>query len=200
MSNSSDRIAVALAARASRNCGPRSSKRRTASKSRGPGAWLQLCLPQTKLRAWLRSHRVHEHKEKTMKNAQTLTALLAIGALCSFPVFGESPEPLTVSPGATDRVTGVEARCPTFSWQAVPGAVGYEVVVYEMRDRRDTAISGSGSGTGSGSIGGSSRGTVGLSSISAKARAQEVGADRRRESLILGSSHHSHLTGWRVVG
>jgi len=67
-----------------------------------------------------------------MKHAQTLTALLAIVMFCSFSVFGESLEPLTVSPGATDRMTGVEARCPTFSWQAVPGAVAYEVVVYEL--------------------------------------------------------------------
>ena len=74
-----------------------------------------------------------------MKNARTLTALLAIVALCSLPVSGPSLEPLTVSPGATDRVTGVEVRCPTFSWQAVPGAVGYEVVVYELPPDADLA-------------------------------------------------------------
>ncbi len=89
--------------------------------------------------AWHRSHRADEHKEKTMKNAQTLTALLAIVALCSVPVFGENLEPLTVSPGATDRVTGVEVRCPTFSWQAVNTAVGYEVVVYELPPQADLA-------------------------------------------------------------
>jgi len=67
-----------------------------------------------------------------MKNARIFTALLTILLICSFPAFGASLEPLTVSPGATDRFTGVEARCPTFSWQAVPGAVAYEVVVYEL--------------------------------------------------------------------
>jgi len=81
---------------------------------------------------WLRSHCADEHKEKTMKNAQTFAALLAIVVFCSLPSFGGSLEPLTVSPGATDRITGVEVRCPTFSWQAVPGALGYEVVVYEL--------------------------------------------------------------------
>ncbi len=30
-------------------------------------------------------------------------------------------------------------RCPTFSWQAVPGAVGYEVVVYELPPQTDLA-------------------------------------------------------------
>jgi hypothetical protein len=64
---------------------------------------------------------------------------VAILTFCSLPVLGNSLEPLTVSPGATDRVTGVEVRCPTFSWQAVPGAAGYEVVVYELPPEVDLA-------------------------------------------------------------
>lgn len=67
-----------------------------------------------------------------MKHASTLSALLAIVTLCSYPVSGTEIEPLTVSPGSTDRFTGVEVRCPTFSWQAVPDAVGYDVVVYQL--------------------------------------------------------------------
>jgi len=74
-----------------------------------------------------------------MKHARTLTVLLAIVAFCSLPVFGAGLQPLTVSPGATDRVTGVEVRCPTFSWQAVSGAVGYEVVVYELPPQTELA-------------------------------------------------------------
>jgi hypothetical protein len=37
----------------------------------------------------------------------------------------------TVSPGAVDRVATVEARCPTFSWGPVVGAVAQELVVLE---------------------------------------------------------------------
>ncbi len=74
-----------------------------------------------------------------MKNAQTFTALVAIVVFCSLPAFSGNLEPLTVSPGATDRVTGVEVRCPTFSWQAVPGAVGYEVVAYELPPQAELA-------------------------------------------------------------
>jgi hypothetical protein len=35
-----------------------------------------------------------------------------------------------VSPGLADRIVETEARCPTFSWQEVPDAAGYELVAY----------------------------------------------------------------------
>ncbi len=38
--------------------------------------------------------------------------------------------PVGVSPGAADRITEVEGRCPAFIWSGVPGAAGFEVVVY----------------------------------------------------------------------
>jgi len=37
-----------------------------------------------------------------------------------------------VSPGEIDWATPVEVRCPTFSWTAVDGAVGYELVIYAL--------------------------------------------------------------------
>lgn len=41
------------------------------------------------------------------------------------------PEP--VSPGQSGQFRVVADRCPTFSWSAVPGAWGYEVVLYSAR-------------------------------------------------------------------
>ena len=74
-----------------------------------------------------------------MRHTQTVTALVAIVIFCSFPVFGDGPEPLTISPGATDSVTGVEVRCPTFSWLTAPGAAWYELVVYQLPPEFDPA-------------------------------------------------------------
>lgn len=55
------------------------------------------------------------------------------------PVSAEDLRTLTVSPGATDRLAGVEVRCPTFSWQAVSDAKQYEIVVYEFPQVIDLA-------------------------------------------------------------
>ena len=48
------------------------------------------------------------------------------------PVRGETVEARTVSPGAPERFSGVENRCPAFSWEAIPDAATYELVVYEL--------------------------------------------------------------------
>ena len=72
-----------------------------------------------------------------MKRRNHGRAIIAVLLLCPFAVVGAGIEPMTVSPGATDRVTGVEVSCPTFSWQALPGAVGYEIVVYELPPRAE---------------------------------------------------------------
>jgi hypothetical protein len=37
-----------------------------------------------------------------------------------------------VSPGQTDRFAPIADPCPTFSWSDLPGAEGYELVVYEL--------------------------------------------------------------------
>ena len=42
--------------------------------------------------------------------------------------------PICVSPGAADRFTEIESRCPTFIWTAVPGASAYELIVYQLPD------------------------------------------------------------------
>lgn len=47
--------------------------------------------------------------------------------------------PIAVSPGGSDRSTPIESRCPTFSWGALPGAGGYELVVFEL-DAQSAAV------------------------------------------------------------
>ena len=48
------------------------------------------------------------------------------------PVFGAAAQTEGVSPGAVERVTEIEGRCPTFFWGALPGAEAFEVVVYRI--------------------------------------------------------------------
>jgi hypothetical protein len=68
---------------------------------------------------------------------------LAIGMVVGLAgwgaVAGAATAPVLVSPG--DRAGGalVAARCPTFNWSLVEGAVGYELVVYAVRDASDEA-------------------------------------------------------------
>jgi hypothetical protein len=43
--------------------------------------------------------------------------------------------PQLVSPGGLGHEGSVRSACPSFSWAALPGAVGYDVVVYQVRGR-----------------------------------------------------------------
>jgi hypothetical protein len=65
--------------------------------------------------------------------------MVAIVVGWTVPAFGEDPVPLTVSPGAVGGFTGVEARCPTFSWQTIPEAASTELVVYQLPPDTDLA-------------------------------------------------------------
>jgi len=57
--------------------------------------------------------------------------VLAIAiAISVAPVLAQTPE--GVSPGAVDRITEVEGRCPSFYWGGVSGAQAYELVVYRL--------------------------------------------------------------------
>jgi preprotein translocase subunit Sec61beta len=62
--------------------------------------------------------------------ALRVVILRSLLALAVTPVSAQAPE--GVSPGAVDRVTAVELRCPTFTWGAVPEAAAYELVVYRL--------------------------------------------------------------------
>ena len=63
-------------------------------------------------------------------------ALAALaGALALHSSASAQDRPEGVSPGAADRLSVVEWRCPAFSWAGVEAAVSYELVVYGLWDR-----------------------------------------------------------------
>jgi hypothetical protein len=51
------------------------------------------------------------------------------------PAFAQIPN--GVSPGAADRTSEIEGRCPTFIWDSVPGAAFHEVVGYRIPENFD---------------------------------------------------------------
>ena len=68
-------------------------------------------------------------------------SIIAVAALTGALVLQSSASaqdrPEGVSPGAPDRLSVVEGRCPAFSWVGVETAVSYELVVYGLWDRPD---------------------------------------------------------------
>ncbi len=68
-------------------------------------------------------------------------SIIAVMALAGALMLGSSvlaqDRPEGVSPGAADRLSVVEGRCPAFSWVEVEAAVSYELVVYGLWDRPD---------------------------------------------------------------
>lgn len=57
-------------------------------------------------------------------------SLTLCAIVVAMPVF--SAEPRTFSPGAPDRMIEVNGECPTFRWETVPDAHGWEFIVYEV--------------------------------------------------------------------
>lgn len=68
-------------------------------------------------------------------------SIIVVAALAGALVLQSSAlaqdRPEGVSPGAVDRPSVVEGRCPAFSWVGVEAAVSYELVVYGLWDRPD---------------------------------------------------------------
>jgi hypothetical protein len=54
--------------------------------------------------------------------------------LCGSSVVVSAQIPGGVSPGLANRIVETGGRCPTFSWQEVPDAAGYEMVAYALPD------------------------------------------------------------------
>jgi hypothetical protein len=63
---------------------------------------------------------------------RTLTVNLALVALAVAGATLAAEAPVAVSPGNTSTFALVEGRCPTFSWGAIAGANGYELVAYRL--------------------------------------------------------------------
>lgn len=66
-----------------------------------------------------------------MKSLGLWFSLLTVVAASAQAASPSSFAPVPVSPGQVDRITGVEARCPTFSWGPVLGPRGQELVILE---------------------------------------------------------------------
>jgi hypothetical protein len=75
-----------------------------------------------------------------MRNASRFRALpgVSLVLITALVVPGAAaPPPLPVSPGAAGAIVLTDARCPTFSWAGVPGALGYELAVFRVTDNSD---------------------------------------------------------------
>ena len=60
--------------------------------------------------------------------------VIVLVVIAGFPLTAADRELETVSPGATNRISEIEARCPTFSWEGVPDASFFELVAYRLPD------------------------------------------------------------------
>lgn len=72
-----------------------------------------------------------------MPNCKKVFTLAAVVLGTGVSSAGQAPVP--VSPGDPETLALVEARCPTFSWATVDGAVGYELVVYQVAEQGEKA-------------------------------------------------------------
>jgi hypothetical protein len=61
----------------------------------------------------------------------------AFGIPLQASVGTDEGRPVGVAPGSWERATAIEGRCPSFSWAAVDGAIGYQLAVYEARGARE---------------------------------------------------------------
>ena len=70
--------------------------------------------------------------------ALRLLAVIGSAILLGAPCWARS-RPEAVSPGAPGQPGRTEARCPTFSWGELPGAMRYELVVYRISGEGEDA-------------------------------------------------------------
>lgn len=67
-----------------------------------------------------------------INNTQVLMVAVLISCVATVAGAETAGGPQGVSPGASERITTVEGRCPSFDWVAVPQAELYELAVYEL--------------------------------------------------------------------
>ena len=68
------------------------------------------------------------------------TLLLALAAALLPAVVAGAGPAMTISPGAPDRFSLLETRCPLFSWGGVERATGYELAVWAVDSRGELEV------------------------------------------------------------
>jgi hypothetical protein len=77
-------------------------------------------------------------RDMTKRNRIAVFSFLAVTLeIVVGPAFAQIPE--GVSPGAIDRASEIESRCPTFIWNPVQGATFHELVGYRLLEAPDLA-------------------------------------------------------------
>ena len=76
-----------------------------------------------------------------MRKQQFINAAAICLIVLTVPAMAVEPGPQGVSPGAPDRIARVGGACPTFSWEATPGAARYELVAHRYDDEARTSSS-----------------------------------------------------------
>lgn len=64
-----------------------------------------------------------------------VTGVLIVILVIVLPAFSQSLD--GVSPGEAERISEIEGRCPTFIWDAAPGAAFHELVAYRLPEDSD---------------------------------------------------------------
>jgi len=67
-----------------------------------------------------------------MTRSSRTTTILLLAVTAGLATTSPAGAGSTVSPGETDRFAAVELRCPTFSWEAAPGADAFELVAFSL--------------------------------------------------------------------
>ena len=64
--------------------------------------------------------------------------VLVVGVIFVGQVSAWAAEPpVAVSPGRAEMGAVVESRCPTFTWGMVPGAMSYDLLVYQVDEESE---------------------------------------------------------------
>ncbi len=66
--------------------------------------------------------------------------LLAFSTAMALATCLDAQTPIAVSPGAAGAAEALGTSCPTFSWSGVPGATGYELLLYRVGDNGSLGV------------------------------------------------------------
>jgi len=71
--------------------------------------------------------------------ARRLVLMVFVASVAAVPFQVWATIPGGVSPGLLDRLAAIGTRCPTFSWQEVADAAGYDLVAYALPEATEPA-------------------------------------------------------------